>query len=237
MLAPSGESLSLFQITMTTAISNSIRLIHGDCMDYMRSWPDNAFDLAIVDPPTAQKYARGKNGFGVCDNRPSKSDVAWDNAMPTQEYFDELRRVSRNQIIWCGVYYTHLLPQSKCWLVWDKIGTMNSGSPYADCELAWTSFNKVVRKFTLRQHGFISDSKDGKRIHPTQKPTELYRWLLENYANKGDKILDTHLGSGSSAIAAYDLGFEFTGIEIDDHYFADAFRRFEAHTRQSKLDI
>ena len=227
--------ITLLRGESKVTVSNEIRLIHGDCMDYMRSLPDNAFDLAVADPPTAQKYARGKNGFGVCGNRPSRSDVAWDNAIPTQEYFDELRRVSRNQIIWCGVYYTHLLPQSKCWLVWDKIGAMNSGSPYADCELAWTSFNKVVRKFTLRQHGFISDSKDGKRIHPTQKPTELYRWILENYAKEGDKILDTHLGSGSSAIAAYDLGFEFTGIEIDDKYFVNALRRFEAHKMQSKL--
>lgn len=222
---------------METRQKDNITLIHGDCMEYMRSLPDNAFDLAVVDPPTAQKYARGKNGFGVCDNRPSRSDVAWDNEIPTQEYFDELRRVSRNQIIWCGVYYTHLLPQSKCWLVWDKIGAMNSGSPYADCELAWTSFNKVVRKFTLRQHGFISDSKDGKRIHPTQKPTELYRWILDNYAKEGDKILDTHLGSGSSAIAAYDLGFEFTGIEIDKTYYDVAVKRFNEHIVQPTLDI
>lgn len=222
---------------METRQKDNITLIHGDCMDYMRSLPDNSFDLAVVDPPTAQKYARGKNGFGVCDNRPSRSDVAWDNSIPTREYFDELRRVSRNQIIWCGVYYTHLLPQSKCWLVWDKIGAMNSGSPYADCELAWTSFNKVVRKFTLRQHGFVSDSKDGKRIHPTQKPSELYRWLLENYAKEGDKILDTYLGSGSSAIAAYDLGFEFTGIEIDETYYNSAVKRFNEHIVQPTLDI
>lgn len=231
------DNITLLRGESKITISNEIRLIHGDCMDYMRSLPDNAFDLAVVDPPTAQKYARGKNGFGVNSNRPTPSDVAWDNAIPSQEYFDELRRVSRNQIIWCAIYYTHLLPQSKCWIVWDKIGSMNSGSPFADCELAWTSFNKVVRKFTLRQHGFISDSKDGKRIHPTQKPTELYRWLLENYADKGDKILDTHLGSGSSAIAAYDLGFEFTGIEIDDNYFTKALRRFEAHRGFLKLDI
>lgn len=137
----------------------------------------------------------------------------------------------------CDLLYSPAAAKQMLDSVGDKIGSMNSGSPYADCELAWTSFNKVVRKFTLRQHGFISDSRDGKRIHPTQKPTELYRWLLENYADKGDKILDTHLGSGSSAIAAYDLGFEFTGIEIDDNYFTKALRRFEAHRGFLKLDI
>ena len=222
---------------MLTETFDKITLINGDCMDYMRALPDNAFDLAVVDPPTAQKYARGKDGFGVCDNRPSRSDVAWDNAIPTEEYFDELRRVSRNQIIWCGVYYTHLLPQSKCWLVWDKIGAMNSGSPFADCELAWTSFNRVVRKFILRQHGFISDSKDGKRIHPTQKPTELYRWLLENYAKEGDRILDTHLGSGSSAIAAMELGYEFVGIEIDKDYYEAAKNRLLKRKQQMTLEF
>lgn len=222
---------------MVDTETTRIKLLNCDCMEYMRSLPDNAFDLAVVDPPTAQKYARGKNEFGVNNNRPTLSDVAWDNAIPSQEYFDELRRVSRNQIIWCGVYYTHLLPQSKCWLVWDKIGSMNSGSPFADCELAWTSFNKVVRKFTLRQHGFISDSRDGKRIHPTQKPTELYRWLLENYADKGDKILDTHLGSGSSAIAAYGLGFEFVGTEIDRSYYDAAVKRFNEYASQGRLEI
>lgn len=226
-------------MTMTPETFGKITLYNCDCMEYLRTLPDNAFDLAIVDPPTAQQYARGKNGFGVCDNRPDRKDTAWDKEIPTQEYFDELRRVSKNQIIWCGIYYTHLLPQSKCWLVWDKIGAMNSGSPYADCELAWTSFNQVVRKFTLRQHGFICDSKDGKRIHPTQKPSELYWWLLDRYAKEGDKILDTHLGSGSSAIAAWELGFEFVGIEIDKTYYNAARDRLIKHiqTAQPRLDL
>lgn len=216
---------------------NEVRLIQGDCMDFLRKQGDNAFDLAIVDPPTAQRYARGKNGFGVCSNRPNKEDLIWDNVIPTQEYFDELRRVSKNQIIWCGIYYTHMLPQSKCWIVWDKTCQMPNKSVFADCELAWTSFNKVVRKFSLRQMGFISDSHDGKRIHPTQKPTELYRWLLQNYALEGDKILDTHLGSGSSAIAAYDLDFEFTGIELDPKYYASALSRFEAHVHNYQMTL
>lgn len=220
---------------MTPETFGKITLYNGDCMEYLRTLPDNAFSLSIVDPPSAQSYARGKNGFGVCDNRPDRNATAWDKEIPTQEYFDLLRRVSRNQIIWCGIYYTHLLPQSKCWIVWDKIGSMNNESVFADCELAWTSFNKVVRKFTLRQHGFISDTKDKARWHPTSKPTELYRWLLQNYANEGDTILDTHGGSFSSAIAAHDLGFEYTGIEIDPTYYEQGKQRLLNHMRQLTL--
>lgn len=220
---------------MNPTILGDITLYNADCMELLRAYPDNAFDLAIVDPPSAQQYARGRHGWGVCDNRPDRKDVAWDNAIPTKEYFDELFRVSRNQIIWCAIYYTHLLPQSKCWIVWDKTGTTPNKSVFADCELAWTSFNKVVRKFTLRQMGFISDTKDTERIHATQKPTELYRWLLSNYANEGDTILDTHLGSGSIAIAAHDLGFKLTGIEIDEEYYNKAVSRIKRHQQQLRL--
>lgn len=222
-------------IVMEKVQLGGITLYNEDCMEFLRQCKDKEFDLAIVDPPTAQKYARGKNGWGVNDNRPTLDDVSWDSAIPTKEYFDELFRVSKNQIIWCGIYYTHLIPQSKCWVVWDKTGLNVNTSPFADCELAWTSFNEVVRKYTLVQMGFIKGSKDKSRIHPTQKPVELYKWLLAHYAKPGDCILDTHLGSGSIAIACHDGGFELTGIEIDKYYFDKAVERIKTHQQQLSL--
>ena len=205
-----------------------------DCLEAMRQMPDNAFDLAVVDPPYGVKYARGKNGWGVCDNRPDFADVQWD-FVPTQEYFDELRRVSKHQIIWGGNYFTDKLPASKCWIVWDKICQTPNKGVFADCELAWTNFTKVCKLFKLRQMGFIHDTQDKERIHPTQKPTELYKWIFENYAKNGYKILDTHLGSGSSRIAAYDCGLDFVGYEISTQYFEKQEKRFEQHTSQFNL--
>lgn len=226
---------------MTIKTSNQIRLIHGDCMDYMRSLPDNAFDLAIVDPPYGigvdkdmRRKANTKAGKSLA-KRADYHSSDWDKCAPSEVYFTELRRVSRNQIVWGANHFISRLPfDSSCWIVWDKD---NGANDFADCELAWTSFRKAVRKFKWRWHGMLQEDMKHKevRIHPTQKPVALYKWLLERYAKEGDKILDTHLGSGSSAIAAYDLGFEFTGIEIDDKYYVDALRRFESHKIQQKL--
>ena len=198
----------------------------------MREMPDKAYDLAIVDPPYGVAYARGKSGWGVCANRPYFSDVQWDKATPTIEYFNELRRISINQIVWGGNYFTDKLPVSKCWIVWNKVNHTENKSVFSDAELAWTSFSKVVKMFTLRQMGFISDTHDNKRIHPTQKPTELYEWLLQNYAKPGDRILDTHGGSGSICIACDILGFDLDWYEIDADYFQAAKERLERHQRQ-----
>lgn len=153
-------------------------------------------------------------------------DVDWDAKIPEKEFFDELLRVSDKVIIWGGNYFTHLLPVSKCWIVWDKCDGMENKSPFADAELAWTNMTKVVSLFRMRQLGFISDTQDTERIHPTQKPTELYAWLLRKYANKGDKVFDPFLGSGSSRIAAYKMGFDFIGCEISDEYFHRSNERF-----------
>lgn len=201
----------------------------------MREMSDRQFDLAIVDPPYGISYSRGKNGFGDNDNRPDRKATEWDSAPPAQEYFDQLQRVSVNQIVWGGNFFTDKLPVSKCWLIWDKVGETACQNPFADCDMAWTNFSKVVKKFTLRQIGFINDTKDGDRIHPTQKPSELYSWLLQNYAKPGDKILDTHGGSFSSRIAAYDLGFDYVGYELDSDYFQAAQERFERYRAQGKL--
>ncbi|MCP3671627.1 MAG: site-specific DNA-methyltransferase, partial [Gammaproteobacteria bacterium] len=174
-----------------------IELLNCDCMEYMEGLEDNAFDLAIVDPP----YGIGESG-GAQRTRGSKRTNGvkkeWDNERPSLQYFQELQRVSMGQIIWGGNYFADLLPASRCWLYWDKL----MGGDFSDGELAWTSFDKVLKKFTKcnKSHG---------KIHPTQKPVKLYEWLLTNYAKEGDRILDTHLGSGSSAIAAHYAGFDF----------------------------
>jgi site-specific DNA-methyltransferase (adenine-specific) len=202
-----------------------------DCTEALKRFNDNHFDLAIVDPPygiNASKGTWGSSNKGKVTNYGKKD---WDKQPPTDEYFVELRRVSKNQIIWGGNYFG--LPASSCWLVWDKL---NSGD-FADCELAWTSFTTAVRKFTWRWNGMLQQNMKDKeiRIHPTQKPVALYDWVLQNYAKEGDLILDTHLGSGSSRIAAYKGGFNFVGFEIDADYYEKSKKRFNDFKSQLRL--
>jgi len=214
-----------------------IKLINGDCMEGMKSMPDKAFDLAIVDPPYGigwtdtinyktekQKEHQVKKRYKIWDVK------IWDKNRPDKKYFTELLRVSTNQIIWGGNYFTDLLRPSKCWIVWDKQVDFTAVSN----EIAWASFNKRIFIFSRcagLDKGFLA--KDG-HIHPTQKPVALYKWLLENYAKPGDKIFDSHLGSQSSRIAAYDLGFDFYGCELDKEYFDQGCARFEAHRIKSE---
>ena len=204
-----------------------------DCMEYLATCEDNAFDLAIVDPP----YGIGESGdnesrnrFATNNHQPKK----WDSAAPDCGYFDELRRVSKNQIIWGANHFIDNFPfmcSSPCWVVWDKD---NGGSDFADCELAWTSFKTAVRRLRYQWAGMLQQDMKNKeyRIHPTQKPMRLYQWLLSNYAKDGDRILDTHLGSGSSAIAAHYGGFDFVGTELDPDYYQAAKERFDNETKQ-----
>lgn len=206
-----------------------------DCVEYMKTLPDKCFGLTIADPPYGVSYARGKNGWGVCDNRPKREDVNWDKEIPQKEFFDELLRVSEKVIIWGGNYFTHLLPVSKCWIVWDKCNGTTNKSVFADAELAWTNMTKVVKMFHLRQMGFISDTKDGKRIHPTQKPTELYEWLIKNYAKEGDTIFDPMAGSFSSRIAAHRLGFNYVGCELNKEFFDKGCKRYKEEIMQQTL--
>lgn len=218
----------------------SIELLHIDCLEYMATLEDNAFDLAIVDPPYgigASDYQRGGTQYGKswakCKVYAKKE---WDNEKPMKSYFDELQRVSKNQIIWGANHFISNVPlDSPCWIVWDKDN--GDGSGYADCELAWTSFNTAVRKVKRRWSGMLQHDMKNKeeRIHPTQKPITLYKWLLHSYAKPGNKILDTHLGSGSSAIAAHEMGFDFVGCEIDKDYYDAAYKRFKEMTKQIQL--
>jgi len=215
-------------------LTDKIEITNEDNMALMARYPDNYFELAIVDPPYGVQYARGKNGYGnTTKNLPKLTDVDWDKSIPTDEYWQELFRVSKYQIVWGGNYFA--LPVSKCWIVWDKIGEMELKNPFSDCELAWTSFTKVLKKKTIRQQGFIKDTKDKVRIHPTQKPTELYKWVLENYAEPKSKILDTHLGGGSIVLACHDLGYEITACELDKDYYDSAIKRIQNHISQQRL--
>jgi len=197
-------------------------------MEMMSRYPDKYFELAIVDPPygIGADQKRGDTGRNGHIKQRDYHIGNWDKGIPTPEYFSEIKRVSKNQIIWGGNYFLDHLGNTSCFIVWDKD---NGENLYADCELAWTSFNTSVRKFRFKWHGMLQENMKAKehRIHPTQKPVALYDWLLKNYAKPGDKILDTHLGSGSSRIAAYKMGFDFWGCEIDADYFKASCERFE----------
>lgn len=207
-----------------------IHLYNKDCMEAMASMEDNQFDLAIVDPP----YGIGIDGQkeSICKNpkhnRKHFEHKGWDTKPPSKKYFDELFRVSKNQIIWGANYYPQHLFPSKGWIIWDK---GQKGLTMSDCELAFSSFNRATRIFVCNRGALAQEGT----IHPTQKPIKLYTWLLDKYAQKGWKILDTHLGSGSSAIAAHDMGYEFHGYELDTEYFEAASNRLKEHQKQLQL--
>lgn len=205
-----------------------------DCMIRMANYPDKYFDLAIVDPPYKSEFTIPANGQCAKVNK-SYDLSSLNNTVPTVEYFKELKRVSKNQIIWGVNYYSYYLGAGR--IIWDKDNT----GVYSDAEIAYHSFSDVTKIFKYRWNGMIQQEQDKskveKRIHPTQKPIALYRWLLKNYASLGDKILDTHMGSQSSRIAAFDMGFDFWGYEIDKDYFEAGCKRFEVFKSQLKLQF
>jgi site-specific DNA-methyltransferase (adenine-specific) len=211
-----------------------------DCMDFMKGIPDKYYELAIVDPPyggvTQGGYMTNQMGGGVAKNRNDYHLSLWGCDKPSIEYFNELVRVSKNQIIWGGNYFTTLLNNdSQCWIVWDK--QKPKGVSFADVELAYTSFNLASRIFRFAWNGMIQGNMKNKeyKIHPTQKPVALYRWLLENYAKPGDKIFDSHVGSGSSRIACHEMGFDFEGCEIDKDYWEAQEKRYRIFLAQPDL--
>ncbi len=207
-------------------------------MEVMARYPDKYFDLAVVDPP----YGIGEDG----GSNHSRSKIAkskiytpknWDKEPPNKMYFDELIRVSKNQIIWGANHFISRIPfDSSCWLVWDK---ENGENDFADCELAWTSFKKAVRRYKFRWAGMLQGNMKEKeiRLHPTQKPVALYDWIFKNYASPNDKILDTHLGSGSSRIAAHKAKLDFVGCELDKEYFDAQEKRFKDFSSQLRFDL
>ena len=201
-----------------------------DCMAAMAEFPDKFFDLAIVDPPYGISYSKTVSKKRSSDGWKIRKEKEWDMSAPNKEYFNTLFRISKNQIIWGGNYFQ--IEPCRCFLIWDKVQRIDQ----ADCEFAWTSFNGSARVFQYARgndSGFAPKLKDTEKqfanIHPTQKPVALYKWLLQKYAKPGDKILDTHLGSGSSRIAAYDMGFDFWSYELDAEYFEKQEQRFKAH--------
>ena len=206
---------------------NTVHLI--DNMEFMRGIPDKYYELSIVDPPygiggDALHQDRLKKGSGKLKNRVIQTmNTSWDNNPPKQEYFDELFRVSKNQIIWGGNYFP--LPPTRCVIAWDKVQPWENFSQW---EMAWTSFDSPARLFKF-------DNRTGDKIHPTQKPVALYKWLLKNYAKPNDKIFDSHVGSGSIRIACHDMGFNFEGCEIDKDYWEAQEERYNTYISQQDL--
>ena len=222
----------------TQKIGNAT-IMNVDCIDYMRTVPDKFFDLAVVDPPyginadkmqnkaansriKARKYSKAGRGWK------KYKETEWDSCLPSKNYFDSLFRSSKGQIVWGGNYMTEFLPPSMGWIVWNKC---QREFTLADGELAWSSFNKALRIFDFSRAAALQDI----RIHPTQKPVKLYEWILTNYAKPGQTIFDSHMGSGSSAIAANNLGFEYVGCELDTDYYEAACKRIAHHALQKRL--
>ena len=233
-------------------VIGSLSFFNADNLEIMRGFKDNEFDLAIVDPPYgigASADTRVGGSYTVNLGGVKKKVAAkvytpknWDFQKPTLEYWQELKRVSKNQIVWGGNYFASNLEDTSCWIVWNKRNGENNN---ADCELAWTSFKTAVRMFDWKWNGMLQQNMKDKqeRIHPTEKPIQLYEWILFNYAKPNYKILDTHLGSGSIAIAIEKanrldkMNLQFVGIEIDKEYFEKALNRIEQYCRQGTLSF
>jgi len=216
----------------------TINIHNQDCMEAMAKMEDNAFQLAIIDPP----YGIGMDG-GKIGKSKSYESKNWDSTTPNIVFFNELFRISENQIVWGANYFCNLLPVTSAWIYWDKMQDGFGGS-YSTGELAWTSFHKPMKQIRYKWQGnycgfpdniTTKTYKNWINIHPTQKPVALYKWLLKNYANEGDKILDTHLGSGSIAIACHDMGFDLEAYEIDQEYHQAALQRLNTHRSQLQM--
>jgi len=201
---------------------SKINLYNEDCLTALRKMADNQYDLAIVDPP----YGGGQHfnfRYGI-------NNEVYDSSKPHKDYWKQLFRVSMNQIVWGGNYFTSNLPENRCWISWYKGNPLDS---FSDFELAWTSFDKVSKAVKIESYGF--NHRDKKTIHPTQKPVLLYKYLLKNYAKPGDKILDTHFGSLSIGIACHDAGYDLDAYEIDKDYFEAGKKRLETHQAQLRI--
>jgi site-specific DNA-methyltransferase (adenine-specific) len=205
------------------------KLYLTDCMELLKATPDKFYDLAIVDPPYGIDAANMTMGRGSANDLGIHKKKNWDKEIPTADYFNELFRVSKNQIVWGGNYFFDYLGSTRCCLTWDKL---DYNSDFAAFEMAWTSFNKNCKTF---QRARSAEGDSNGKIHPTQKPIKLYEWLLTNYAKTNDKILDTHCGSGSIAIACNNLGFELTACELDKDYFDASVKRITSANAQIRM--
>ena len=215
---------------MTTDITQAWEI--GDCLDLMKDYQDNHFDLIITDPPYGINVCKtGKMGGDVLAKNTDYGECTWDVDRIGKEYFDEMMRVSKNQIIFGGNYYTDYLHPTSCWLVWNKENGKNN---FADCELAWTSFDSAVRMFTFRWQGMLQGNmkKKEKRVHPTQKPVPLFKWIIEKYSKEGDLILDPFLGSGTTLEACRYTDRSCVGFEISDKWESSYPHRILKHNKR-----
>lgn len=222
----------------------NITFENRDCMEALKEFPDKYFDLAIVDPVygdvTQGGYMSHNHGQRIGTGKANQKGYyagLWQQQKTPPEYFTLLRAKSKNQVIWGGNYFADCLPSSQCWIVWDK--RHPEGIKFADCELAWTSFDSAARIFRFMWNGMLQEDMANKeqRIHPTQKPVALYEWILCNFAKPGDKIIDTHVGSGSSLVACYNMGYDCWGYEIDETYYKLAKERLAEEMAQIRMDL
>ena len=212
-----------------------IKLIEGDCLEVMKGMEDNYVDVLITDPPYGIGEAAGKNeSRGKLATVGNYGNKKWDDSRPDKIYFDEMQRISKNQIIFGGNYFADLLPASNCWIVWDKD---NVKTDFADCELAWTSFSSAVRYFKYRWNGMLQGNmgRKEKRVHPTQKPLPLMEWIINKYSKDSDTILDPFMGGGTTGVASLNFNRDFIGIEKDTEYFNIAQKRIEAADAQTSF--
>lgn len=214
---------------------NMNKILNADCLDILKQLPDKCVDLILTDPP----YGIGNkftSEYGLQERKSKRGSFDWNDKIPKKEVFDEIMRVSKNQIIFGGNYFTEFLKPTKAWLVWDKIGQYDLKNPFSDCELAWTSFNCVIRKYTHVNMGFISGKDEkGKRIHPTQKPLQLFQAILQDFSKSGDIIFDPFSGSGTTAVAAHKLSRNFIGVEKDYDYWASSTKRLQDACLQTNI--
>lgn len=208
------------------------KIINADCLDILKQLPNESIDLILTDPPYGIG-SRFKSKFGLQVEKKQWDKFEWNNQIPNKEIFDEIMRVSKNQIIFGGNYYTEYLKPTNAWIIWDKIGTYNLKNPFSDCEMAWTSFSFAVKKYTFVNMGFIAGKDEkGKRIHPTQKPLQLFQAILRDFTKPGDIVCDPFSGSGTTAVAAYKLGLEFICVEKEADYWKKSYQRLKETQQQ-----
>lgn len=208
------------------------KIINADCLDILKQLPNKSIDLILTDPPYGIG-SRFKSKFGLQIEKKQWDKFEWNNQIPNKEIFDEIMRVSKNQIIFGGNYYTEYLKPTNAWIIWDKIGTYNLKNPFSDCEMAWTSFSFAVKKYTFVNMGFIAGKDEkGKRIHPTQKPLQLFQAILRDFTKPGDIVCDPFSGSGTTAVAAYKLGLEFICVEKEADYWEKSCQRLKETQQQ-----
>ena len=235
------ETGKIHEIVERKFDTHTIRFIHGDNLEFMKQQKIKYYDLAIVDPPYGSEnikggYTAGKGGGIAKHKNKDYHKALWEQPKPTRVYFDYLMEISKNQIVWGANHFISAMPyDSPAWVFWNK---KNGASHFADGELAWTSFKTALRMFEFRWSGMLQENMKEKeeRIHPTQKPVQLYKWLLDTFAKKGDKILDTHGGSGSIAIACHKLGFSLDIVEIEEKHFRDMINRFDSQPDYQRVE-